>query len=269
MRIYKTRSDFTSLQEKGNIGIFSGTVCTITDEIDTPMYAYKGVAWELVPTIPEGSSNVTAISNPNTGRIVSSTSGGKNLGYIARSQPLGQAGRFSLSGSNERGSSGTYHTTFRAAGDFYAVAPIINVTRTPTDGTYTNDDIYDQVAVAPSATILTGGYPDASGGASAWTASASMTFARNASASTATPIPVIGTQIFCNSIARSDAGPGRILMARAYSTGSGHAQAATTRMPTYYPEQLDLATCQKWDDPNIGFPLSGHAQYYYLSLIHI
>lgn len=206
-----------------------------------------------------------AVRNPFTGRITSVQSGGKSAGYIARSQPIGRGGRFSLSGSNERGSSGTYHTTFRAAGDFYAVAPIINVTRTPTDGTYTNDDIYDQIAVAPSATILTGGYPDASGGAGAWTASSSMTFARNASASTTTPIPVIGSQFFCNSIARTDGGPGRILMARAYSTGSGHAQQATTRMPTYYNEQGDLAACQKWDDANVGFPLSGHAQYYYRS----
>lgn len=204
--------------------------------------------------VTDTSGNVTGLVGPDG-----------YISYLTRHKPMGLGGRFRLTASNERGSSGTYHTTFRAAGDFVAVQPIINVTRAPTDATYTSDDVYDQIAVAPSAAVLTGGYPDASGGAAAWTASANMTFARQTGASTSTPIPVLGNMIYCSSIARADGGPGRLLMARAYSTGSGHASAATTRMPTYYDEQTSLTKAQRWDDATNGFPLSGHGQHYYRS----
>lgn len=212
---------------------------------------------------------VTSDVNPLTGGIANLTANGRTArsvgGLILAKKPVAPTLRTKDRSSNERGSAGTYHTTFLGAGDFYGVQPIVNVTRAPTDATYTSDDVYDQVSVAPSATILTGGYPDASGGAGAWVSSANMTFARVAGASPTAPVPVVGSLIYCSSIARSDGGPGRILMARAYSLGSGHGSAATTRMPTYAGEPTSLANCQLWDDATYGFPLSGMGQYYYRS----
>ena len=212
---------------------------------------------------------VRASTNPVTGGIAGITSNGRTArsvgGLILAKKPVASNLRIRLRFSNERGSAGTYHATFVGAGDFYGVQPIIQVTRAPTDATYTSDDVYDQVAVAPSATILTGGYPDASGGAGAWVSSASMTFARVAGASPTASVPVVGSLIYCSSIARSDGGPGRILMARAYSAGAAHALAATTRMPTYSDEPTSLANCQLWDDATHGFPLSGMGRYYYRS----
>ncbi len=222
---------------------------------------------------PAGTGKETTLVgvdvDPVTGGITGLTSGGSRIrsvgGILLAKKPTASNLRTKDRSSNERGSSGTYHTTFLAAGEFYGVQPIVNVTRAPTDATYTNDDVYDQIAVAPSATILTGGYPDASGGAGAWVSSANMTFARVAGASPTAPVPVVGSLIYCSSIARTDSGPGRILMARAYSTGSGHAQQATTRMPTYAGEPTSLANCQLWDDATYGFPLAGMGQYYYRS----
>ena len=161
----------------------------------------------------------------------------------------------------ERQTRATYHATFLASGDFYAVAPIIAVTRAPTDATYTNDDIYDAIAVAPTDAILTGGLPNASGGNSSWTVAANMTFARQVGASTTTPVLVTGTPISCRSIARTDGGPGRLAMTRMWSLGSIHAQAATTRMPTADDSPVGtLANNQLWDTE---FPLAGVGQFYY------
>lgn len=51
MRIYKTRKDFTTLNTIGNPTVFSGTVCTITDETTNPMYVFQGGVWnDLVTT---------------------------------------------------------------------------------------------------------------------------------------------------------------------------------------------------------------------------
>lgn len=57
MRIYKTRAEFTALN---NTNIFPGTVCTITDEATNPMYVYQGGEW---------NNTVTATTNPVTGMI--------------------------------------------------------------------------------------------------------------------------------------------------------------------------------------------------------
>ena len=161
----------------------------------------------------------------------------------------------------ERQTRATYHATFLASGDFYAVSPIIAVTRAPTDATYTNDDIYDAIAVAPTNAILTGGLPNASGGNASWTVSANQVFARQPGASTTAPVLVTGTPIACRSIPRVDGGPGRLAMTRMWSLGSIHAQAATTRMPTVDDSPVGtLANNQLWD---AEFPLAGVGQYYY------
>lgn len=55
MRIYKTRAEFTALN---NTNIFPGTVCTITDEATNPMYVYQGGEW---------NNTVTAQTDPVTG----------------------------------------------------------------------------------------------------------------------------------------------------------------------------------------------------------
>lgn len=60
MRIFKTRQDFTNLQNSGNPNIFAGTICTITDEPANPMYTYQNNNW---------SSVVTAETNPLTGKV--------------------------------------------------------------------------------------------------------------------------------------------------------------------------------------------------------
>lgn len=161
----------------------------------------------------------------------------------------------------ERQTRATYHATFLASGDFYAVAPIIAVTREPTDATYTTDDVYDAISAAPTNAILTGGLPNASGGNSSWTVSANQVFARQAGASTTTPVLVTGTPIACRSIPRVDGGPGRLAMTRMWSLGSIHANAATTRMPTVDDSPVGtLANNQLWDSE---FPLAGVGQYYY------
>ena len=110
----------------------------------------------------------------------------------------------------ERQTRATYHATFLASGDFYAVSPIVAVTRAPDDATYTNDDVYDAIAAAPTNAILTGGLPNASGGNASWTVSANQVFARQDGASTTAPVLVTGTPIACRSIPRVDGGPGRL-----------------------------------------------------------
>ena len=77
MRIYKTRADFTALQNAGSPGVFAGTVCTITDEASNPMYVYQGGVW---------NSTVTSTTNPLTGRIELS-SGKTGLGVGRESPP--------------------------------------------------------------------------------------------------------------------------------------------------------------------------------------
>ena len=161
----------------------------------------------------------------------------------------------------ERQSRATYHATFLSGGDFYAIAPIIGVTRTPTDPTYTSDDVYDSISFAPTSSVLPSGLPNASEGNGSWTVSSNQVFSRQPGASTTTPQYVVGTPIPCKSIARVDGGPGRLAMSRVWSLGSIHALASTTRMPVVDDSPLGtLANNQLWDTE---FPLSGMGQYYY------
>jgi len=160
----------------------------------------------------------------------------------------------------ERGSSGTWQTAFLGATDFVGVSPIICVTRTPTDGTYTNDDIYDAIAAAPTNQPLPGGLPDSSEGISAWQYLSNQTFARQTGASVSNPVWVQGNSIPCMSVPRVDGQPGRLALLRAYTLAGSHALAATTRMPTYRGMGGDLATLQRWDTQ---FPFAAHGQYYY------
>jgi len=160
----------------------------------------------------------------------------------------------------ERGSSGTWQTAFMGATDFVSVSPIVCVTRDPTDATYTNDDIYDAIAAAPTNQALPGGLPDSSEGESAWNYLSNQTFARQSGASAASPVWVQGNPIPCMSVPRIDGHPGRLALLRAYTPAASHAQAATTRMPTYRSMAADLTTLQRWDT---GFPFAAHGQYYF------
>ena len=160
----------------------------------------------------------------------------------------------------ERGSSGTWQTAFLGATDFISVSPIMCVSRAPTDATYTNDDIYDSIAAAPTSSVLSGGLPDSTEGESAWNYLSNQTFARQTGATVANPIWVVGNPIPCKSVPRTDGHPGRLALLRCYSPGPSHALAATTRMPTYRSMGADLATLQRWDT---GFPFAAHGQYYY------
>lgn len=160
----------------------------------------------------------------------------------------------------ERGSAGTWQTAFVGATDFVSVTPIICVTRDPTDATYTNDDIYDAIAAAPTGQALVSGLPNSTEGESSWQYLGNQTFARQTGASVANPVWVQGNPIPCMSVPRTDGHPGRLALLRAYTPASGHALAATTRMPTYRAMGADLATLQRWDTQ---FPFAAHAQYYY------
>ncbi len=165
-------------------------------------------------------------------------------------------------GGSERGSSGTYQSQFIASGPFYGVQPIINVSKAPDDATYTSNDIYDAIAVSPTASILDGSsLPNSTEGNAAWVAQTNVVVPRVAGASTANQIPVLLPFFPCSSVPRTDGGPGRILMARAYSTSNSHASAATTRMPTYHADQ-STTTYTLWDDSTTGFPLYGSQTYY-------
>lgn len=166
--------------------------------------------------------------------------------------------RYVQSGINERGVRGTWQTLFRSAGDFYAVQPMLFSTRDPSDATYTSDDIYDSIGVSPTAAVLNGGLPDATAGA--WVTASNVPVPRQAGASITTEVPVAGPVMVCPSIARTDGGPGRLLMARVFSTGPNHALAATTRMPTYFGAQSETAVLTDWDGSN--YSLAGECQHY-------
>lgn len=162
--------------------------------------------------------------------------------------------------ATERGSSGTWQTLFMGATDFVSVSPIICVTRAPTDATYTNDDIYDAIAAAPTNQALPGGLPDSSEGGSSWQYLGNQAFARQSGASASNPVWVQGNPIPCMSVPRVDGHPGRLALLRAYTPAGSHALAATTRMPTYRAMGADLATLQRWDTQ---FPFAAHGQYYF------
>ncbi len=161
----------------------------------------------------------------------------------------------------ERGSTGTYHTTLEISGDVAYVQPIILVTRDPSDATYTSDDTYNFVGVAPTAALLdSNGQPNPTGGNSAWVTSAAAVFPRKTGASTSNPIPVAGPIIPISTIPRVDGGAGRLLMLRAYSQGASYpAIGATTRMPVYTGYVNDAAL---WDSYNT---LVGQHKFYYQS----
>lgn len=160
----------------------------------------------------------------------------------------------------ERGSAGTYHTTVQVADDVAFIQPIIGVTRDPADPTYTSDDVYDYIGAAPTSAMLdVNGQPNPTGGASAWNFVANATFARQAGASAASPVPVVGPLIPVTTIPRTDGGAGRLIMLRTYSAGSSHASAATTRMPTYAVKPSDQAL---WDS---AYPLLGMHKFYFKS----
>lgn len=61
MRIYKTREQFTKIQNSELSPPLYGSICTITDESDHPSYLYNGTTWDAFVT-----SNV----DPVTGEIV-------------------------------------------------------------------------------------------------------------------------------------------------------------------------------------------------------
>ena len=164
-------------------------------------------------------------------------------------------------GGNERGTAGTYQSQFIAAGPFFGVQPIINVSKAPDDTTYTNDDVYNAVAVSPTASILSGGLPNSTEAGSSWVVQSNVVVPRKAGAATSNQIPVLLPFFSCPSVARTDGGPGRILLARAYSTAAGHALAATTRMPTYHADQSST-NYTLWDDGTNGFPLYGSQAWY-------
>lgn len=87
MRIYKTKADFTALQNAGNPSIFAGTVCTITDEVANPMYVFQDGTW---------NSLVIAQTNPVTGVIEVSGGGGPIIGV---SQAVG--GLLTITGTTD------------------------------------------------------------------------------------------------------------------------------------------------------------------------
>lgn len=74
MRIYKTREQFTKIQNGELSPPLYGSICTITDESDHPSYLYNGTTWD---------SFVTSQVNSSTGGITYSP-GGNVAGFAHR-----------------------------------------------------------------------------------------------------------------------------------------------------------------------------------------